>query len=141
MVNTSHLDCQPSKWDICCSLLWLVWTFRVEWFDTLLVIFQLEKRHKQFEYARMVMEKNRVELGSKKPPKFPRQPERAGEEGVKRKTVSYWLDHRFSVCTENMVTCLTSSLSIISCYLQLNCSIILLSLSLARGFNFYESCL
>ncbi|XP_060591424.1 zinc finger CCCH domain-containing protein 13-like isoform X2 [Ruditapes philippinarum] len=47
---------------------------------------KMEKRHKQFEYARMVMEKNRMELGHKKPPKFPRQPEKPGEEGVKRKT-------------------------------------------------------
>ncbi|KAH3703781.1 uncharacterized protein LOC127861288 isoform X1 [Dreissena polymorpha] len=47
---------------------------------------KMEKRHKQFEYARMVMEKNRQELGVKKPPKFPKQPEKPGEEGVKRKT-------------------------------------------------------
>ncbi|KAH3703350.1 hypothetical protein DPMN_078385 [Dreissena polymorpha] len=47
---------------------------------------KMEKRHKQFEYARMVMEKNRQELGVKKPPKFPKQPEKQGEEGVKRKT-------------------------------------------------------
>ncbi|XP_045209520.2 mediator of RNA polymerase II transcription subunit 12-like isoform X2 [Mercenaria mercenaria] len=47
---------------------------------------KMEKRHKQFEYARMVMEKNRMELGHKKPPKFPRQPEKQGEEGAKRKT-------------------------------------------------------
>lgn len=47
----------------------------------------MEKRHKQFEYARMVMEKNRMELSHKKPPKFPRHPDKQGEEGAKRKTV------------------------------------------------------
>ena len=55
----------------------------------------MEKKHKQFEYARIVMEKNRMELGHKKPPKFPRQPEKQGEEGVKRKTVNY-----YHVCTK-----------------------------------------
>ena len=49
-----------------------------------LPVFQMEKRHKQFEYARMVMEKNRLELGSKKPPKFPRETK---EENHKRKVV------------------------------------------------------
>ena len=48
-------------------------------------MFQMEKRHKQFEYARMVMEKNRMELGHKKPPKFPRETK---EENHKRKVVS-----------------------------------------------------
>ena len=48
----------------------------------------MEKRHKQIEYARMVMEKNRQELGSKKPPQFPRSPPKQGEENIKRKAVS-----------------------------------------------------
>ena len=48
----------------------------------------MEKKHKQFEYARMVMEKNRQELGSKKPPQFPRSPPKQGEENIKRKAVS-----------------------------------------------------
>lgn len=43
---------------------------------------KMEKRHKQFEYARMVMEKNRLELGNKKPPKFPRDTK---EDNHKRK--------------------------------------------------------
>ncbi|XP_052805166.1 uncharacterized protein LOC128234745 isoform X2 [Mya arenaria] len=47
---------------------------------------KMEKRHKQFEYARMVMEKNRMELSKKPPTKFPKQPERHGEQGVKRQT-------------------------------------------------------
>jgi len=47
----------------------------------------MEKRHKQFEYARMVMEKNRMELNKKPPSKFPKQPEKPGEDGAKRKTV------------------------------------------------------
>ncbi|KAL4228723.1 hypothetical protein ACF0H5_011766 [Mactra antiquata] len=50
---------------------------------------KMEKRHKQFEYARMVMEKNRMELGSKKPPKFPRQNERETHEGKRRQALEY----------------------------------------------------
>ncbi|XP_061163786.1 uncharacterized protein LOC133172945 isoform X2 [Saccostrea echinata] len=44
---------------------------------------KMEKRHKQFEYARMVMEKNRQELDIKKPPSHPRKEE---EKPNKRKT-------------------------------------------------------
>ncbi|XP_062573209.1 uncharacterized protein LOC134235115 [Saccostrea cucullata] len=46
---------------------------------------KMEKRHKQFEYARMVMEKNRQELDIKKPPSHPRKED---EKPNKRKTVS-----------------------------------------------------
>ncbi|XP_056010877.1 uncharacterized protein LOC130051869 isoform X19 [Ostrea edulis] len=44
---------------------------------------KLEKRHKQFEYARMVMEKNRQQLDVKKPPAHPKKEE---EKPTKRKT-------------------------------------------------------
>lgn len=44
---------------------------------------KLEKRHKQFEYARMVMEKNRHELDVKKPPSNAKKDE---EKPNKRKT-------------------------------------------------------
>lgn len=44
---------------------------------------KLEKRHKQFEYARMVMEKNRHELDVKKPPSDAKKDE---EKPNKRKT-------------------------------------------------------
>lgn len=44
---------------------------------------KLEKRHKQFEYARMVMEKNRNDLDVKKPPSNPKKEE---DKPNKRKT-------------------------------------------------------
>ncbi|KAK3605218.1 hypothetical protein CHS0354_038654 [Potamilus streckersoni] len=46
---------------------------------------KLEKRHKQFEYARMVMEKNKMDLSDKKRPSFPRK-QKEPEGKVKRNT-------------------------------------------------------
>ncbi|XP_056010874.1 uncharacterized protein LOC130051869 isoform X16 [Ostrea edulis] len=55
---------------------------------------KLEKRHKQFEYARMVMEKNRQQLDVKKPPAHPKKEE---EKPTKRKTVSNtWITEQTS---------------------------------------------
>lgn len=59
--------------------------FRTVYCIHVLLLFQLEKRHKQFEYARMVMEKNRHELDVKKPPSNAKKDE---EKPNKRKTVS-----------------------------------------------------
>lgn len=45
---------------------------------------KLEKRYKQIDYARMVMEKNRQEYGDRKPPPFPKPKEQHKEETKRR---------------------------------------------------------
>ncbi|KAJ8316080.1 hypothetical protein KUTeg_006094 [Tegillarca granosa] len=49
---------------------------------------ELEKRYKQIDYARMVMEKNRQEYGDRKPPPFPKPKEQHKEETKRRNALS-----------------------------------------------------